>query len=240
MCLQNVNFRCTEGSQKSYDVPCSEWVEQYNVLGTKRIYDKRRGLNFGRWRGFKHRSAENYSCKLSSFTTWLQYCKPTGLTFSILLDMLAIWFSLALEGLACLVLRTHTCVFGYATFCEFWEEIVDIPIIDSLCWNSAFGWCSGFCNEPQKGLVWTWLRSIQRCSRVSRYRSPSVWLPLFVYIWDSRLLYCKLRQVTILLFSADRKRAREEDRSGHGGWKGHALSLKKPSLFRPNGKTSSF
>lgn len=32
----------------------------------------------------------------------------------------------------------------------------------------------------------------------------------------------------------ERKRAREEDRSGHGGWRGHALALKRPSLFRPN------
>lgn len=40
----------------------------------------------------------------------------------------------------------------------------------------------------------------------------------------------------MLSSSAERKRAREEDGSGHGGWKGHALSLKKPSLFRPNGK----
>jgi hypothetical protein len=39
---------------------------------------------------------------------------------------------------------------------------------------------------------------------------------------------------------AERKRAREEDRSGDGGWKGHALSLKRPSLFRPNGKALYF
>ncbi|KAG0560153.1 hypothetical protein KC19_10G157600 [Ceratodon purpureus] len=32
----------------------------------------------------------------------------------------------------------------------------------------------------------------------------------------------------------ERKRALEEDRSGDGGWRGHALSLKRPSLFRPN------
>lgn len=43
----------------------------------------------------------------------------------------------------------------------------------------------------------------------------------------------------MLSSSAERKRAREEDGSGHGGWKGHALSLKKPSLFRPNGTASS-
>lgn len=54
------------------------------------------------------------------------------------------------------------------------------------------------------------------------------------------LMYCSQGEVTKLSFTAERKRAREEDRSGHGGWKGHALSLKRPSLFRPNGKASFF
>lgn len=48
-------------------------------------------------------------------------------------------------------------------------------------------------------------------------------------------MYYNRRELTKFLFSAERKRAREEDRSGHGGWRGHALALKRPSLFRPNG-----
>lgn len=62
----------------------------------------------------------------------------------------------------------------------------------------------------------------------------------FVSICKRDSTYHKHREITIFFCFAERKRAREEDRPGDGGWRGHALSLKRPSLFRPNGKAVYF
>lgn len=69
------------------------------------------------------------------------------------------------------------------------------------------------------------------CHRLVHYFSMNYDLDwrLKVIRWETCLKY--------VCYYTERKREHDEETThvSQGGWRGHALALKKPSLFRPNG-----